>query len=267
VILAGVRAVVPRIHPTAIVDPGADLADDVRIGAYAVIGPEVRLAAGVEIRPHALVTGRTRIGERTRVFPFAVLGEEPQDKSFSDEATELVIGADNVLREHVTIHVGTAKGGGSTRIGDDNFIMNGVHVAHDVQIGSHVILASQVAIAGHAEIHDFAVIGGLSGIHQHARVGESAMVAAISGVTLDAPPFCLVSGPRATLHGVNSVGLRRRGFSRDVRQEIKRAYHLLFGSKLRLEEALEKARKERFTSAEAERLLAFVETSPRGVSR
>jgi UDP-N-acetylglucosamine acyltransferase len=258
---------VPLVHPTAIVEQGAELADDVRVGAFALIGAEVRLAAGVEIRPHALVTGRTRIGERTRVFPFAVLGEEPQDKSFSDEATELVIGADNVLREHVTIHVGTTKGGGSTRIGDDNFIMNGVHVAHDVQIGSHVIVASQVAIAGHAEVQDYAVIGGLSGVHQHARVGESAMVGALSGVTLDAPPFSLVSGERATLRGVNAVGLRRRGFSREVRQEIKRAYHLLFGSKLRLEEALEKAKKERFASAEVERLLAFVEASARGVSR
>jgi len=255
------------VHPSAIVEPGAKLADDVRIGAFALIGPEVELGPGVEIRPHALVTGRTRIGARTRVFPFAVLGEEPQDKSFSDEATELVIGADNVLREHVTIHVGTVKGGGCTRIGDDNFIMNGVHLAHDVRIGSHVIVASQVAIAGHAEVQDYAVIGGLSGVHQHARVGESAMVGALSGVTLDAPPFALVSGERATLRGVNAVGLRRRGFPPEVRQEIKRAYHLLFGSKLRLEEALEQAKKERFASAEVERLLAFVEASSRGVSR
>lgn len=232
-----------------------------------MIGPEVVLGEGVEVRPHALVTGQTRVGARTRIFPFAVLGEEPQDKSFSDEATELVIGADNVLREHVTIHVGTASGGGCTRIGDDNFIMNGVHIAHDVVVGSHVIVASQVAIAGHAEVQDYAVIGGLSGVHQHARVGESAMVGALSGVTLDAPPFALVSGDRATLRGVNAVGLRRRGFGAEIRQEIKRAYHLLFGSKLRREEALAKARAAGFASAEVERLLAFVEASPRGVSR
>jgi UDP-N-acetylglucosamine acyltransferase len=232
-----------------------------------VIGPEVALGPGVEVRPHALVTGRTRIGARTRVFPFAVLGEEPQDKSFSGEATELVIGADNVLREHVTIHVGTAKGGGSTRIGDGNFIMNGVHLAHDVQVGSHVIIASQVAVAGHAEIQDYAVIGGLSGVHQHARVGESAMVGALSGVTLDAPPFTLVSGERATLRGVNVVGLRRRNFSREVRREIKLAYHLLFQSKLRLEDALAAVRGEGLACAEVERLLAFLEGSERGVSR
>jgi UDP-N-acetylglucosamine acyltransferase len=232
-----------------------------------VIGPEVVLGEGVEIRPHALVTGRTQVGARTRIFPFAVLGEEPQDKSFSGEATELVIGADNVLREHVTIHVGTAGGGGCTRIGDDNFIMNGVHIAHDVVIGSHVIVASQVAIAGHAEVQDYAVIGGLSGVHQFARVGESAMVGGLTGVTLDAPPFGLVAGDRATLRGVNAVGLRRRGFDAEVRREIKRAYHLLFGSKLRREAALTQARAEGFASAEVERLLAFVEASSRGVSR
>jgi UDP-N-acetylglucosamine acyltransferase len=243
------------------------LADDVRVGAYAVIGPDVVLEAGVEVRPHALITGRTRIGARTRVFPFAVLGEEPQDKSFSGEATELLIGADNVLREHVTIHVGTAKGGGCTRIGDDNFIMNGVHIAHDVQVGSHVIVASQVAIAGHAEIHDFAVIGGLSGVHQHARVGESAMVGALTGITLDTPPFSLVSGERGPLRGVNVVGLRRRAFSREVRREIKRAYQLLFWSRLRLEEAIERVRGEDFVSPEVERLIAFIESSKRGVSR
>ena len=225
------------------------------------------LGAGVEVRAHALITGRTRIGPGTRVFPFAVLGEEPQDKSFSGEATELVIGAGNVLREHVTIHVGTVKGGGCTRIGDDNFIMNGVHIAHDVQLGSQVIVASQVAIAGHAEVQDYAVIGGLSGVHQHARVGESAMVAALSGVTLDAPPFSLVAGERATLRGINVVGLRRRGFPQEVRREIKQAFHLLFQSRLRLPEAIAKVREAGAKSAEVQRLLAFMEASERGVSR
>jgi UDP-N-acetylglucosamine acyltransferase len=250
-----------------LVDPDARLADDVRVGAFAVIGSEVELAEGVEVRPHALVTGRTRIGPRTRIFPFAVLGEEPQDKSFSGEATELVVGADNVLREHVTIHVGTVKGGGCTRIGDDNFIMNGVHIAHDVQLGSHVIVASQVAIAGHAEVQDYAVIGGLSGVHQHARVGESAMVGALSGVTLDAPPFGLVSGDRAELRGLNTVGVKRRGFPPEVRREIKRAYQLLFWSKLRLEEALARIASEGLVSAEVKRLVAFLTSSERGVSR
>lgn len=257
----------PEIHPTAVVDPRAKLADDVRIGAFVVVGPEVELGAGVELRPHAHVWGRTSVGEGTRVFPFAVLGEEPQDKSFSGESTELVIGRENVIREHVTIHVGTVKGGGSTRIGDDNLIMNGVHVGHDTHIGSHCIIASQCAIAGHVTIEDFAVVGGLSGIHQFARIGESAMVAALSGVTKDAPPFSLVAGERATTRGLNAVGLRRRGFAAESRRQIKRAFHILFASRLRLEDALAQVREEGLDAPEVERLLRFVESSERGVSR
>lgn len=256
-----------HLHPTASVDPNAKLADDVRIGPYAVVGPEVELAAGVELRAHAYVGGRTTLGERTRVFPFAALGEEPQDKSFSGETTELVVGRDNVIREHATIHVGTRRGGGSTRIGDDNLIMNGVHVGHDSRVGSHVIVASFCALGGHAEVQDYAVVGGLSGVHQHARIGESAMVAAMSGVTKDAPPFSLVSGERARVSGVNVVGLKRRGFDARTRGEIKHAFHILFSSKLRLEPALERVRAEGLRSPEVERLLRFLETSQRGVSR
>lgn len=257
----------PRVHPSAAVDPGAKLAADVEVGPFAVVGPEVELAAGVLLKPHALVTGRTRIGERTRVFPFAVLGEEPQDKSFSGESTRLEIGADNVIREHAVIHVGTEKGGGCTRIGDDNLIMNGVHIGHDGQVGSHVILASHAALGGHVTIEDFAVVGGLSGVHQMARVGESAMVAALSGVSKDAPPFSLMSGSRARMVGVNVVGLKRRGFSEETRAGIKRAFRLLFGSKLRLEPALARAKQEFRDCPEVQRLVRFVETSARGVSR
>ncbi len=257
----------PSIHPTAVVDPRAKIADDVQIGACAVVGPEVELAAGVELRSHAYVWGRTLVGEGTRVFPFAVLGEEPQDKSFSGETTELVIGKANVIREHATLHVGTRKGGGCTRIGDDNLIMNGVHVGHDTRIGSHCIIASQCAIAGHVHIEDHAVVGGLSGIHQFARIGESSMVAALSGVTKDAPPFSLVAGERATLRGINLVGIKRRGFSSEVRREIKRAYHILFGSKLRLEPALARVREAGLTSPEVGRLVAFLEESERGFAR
>lgn len=256
-----------RIHPTAVVERGAKLADDVEIGPCAYVGPDVELAAGVVLRPHACVTGRTTIGEGSRVFPFAVLGEEPQDKSFSGEATALAIGADNVIREHSSVHVGTPRGGGCTRIGDDNLVMNGAHIGHDVQVGSHTIIASHVAIAGHAVVEDFAVIGGLSGVHQYARIGESAMVAALSGVTLDAPPFALVAGERATLRGLNVVGLKRRGVSPDVREELKRAFHILFFSKLRLEPALERVRRAAFKSDEVARLVGFFELSERGVSR
>jgi UDP-N-acetylglucosamine acyltransferase len=257
----------PRIHASAAVDSRAKIAEDVEIGAFAVVGPEVELASGVELRPHAYVWGRTVVGEGTRVFPFAVLGEEPQDKSFSIEPTELVIGRKNVIREHVTIHVGTRKGGGSTRLGDDNLVMNGVHVGHDTQVGSHCIIASHCAIAGHVTVEDYAVVGGLSGIHQFARIGESAMVAALSGVTKDAPPFSLVAGERATLRGLNTVGITRRGFSEGTRRQLKRAYHILFGSKLRLELAMARVREEGLDAPEVGRLLDFLMSSERGFSR
>ena len=257
----------PEIHPTAVVDPRAKLAGDVRIGAQAFVGPEVELAEAVEVRAKAMVTGRTTVGARTRIFPFAVVGEEPQDRSFSGESTELVIGTDNVIREHAVIHVGTRKGGGATRIGDDNLIMNGVHVAHDTWIASHVIVASQCALGGHAQVHDYAVVGGLSGIHQFARVGESAMVAAMSAVTKDTPPFCLVAGNRARLVGVNLVGLRRRGLPPSTRSKLKRAYRILFHARLRLQPALERVRTELADSPEVQRLVRFLETSERGFSR
>lgn len=256
-----------RIHPTAVIDPGAKLADDVEIGAYVVVGPGVELEAGVVLRPHCHVWGSTRIGAGTRVFPFAALGEEPQDKSFTGETTRLEIGRSNVIREHVTIHVGTVRGGGCTRIGDDNLLMNGVHVGHDTRIGSHCIVASLSAIAGHVEVQDYAVIGGLSGVHQFARIGESSMVAAKSGVTKDVPPFSIVAGDRATTRGVNAVGLRRRDFSEAARREIKRAFQIIFHSKLRLEPALERVREEGLSSPEVQRLVAFLESSERGFSR
>ncbi|MCP3983947.1 MAG: acyl-ACP--UDP-N-acetylglucosamine O-acyltransferase [bacterium] len=257
----------PQVHPTAVVDPGAKLADDAVVGAYATVGPEVELGPGVELRPHAHVWGRTRVGEGSRIFSFAVVGEEPQDESFSGETTELVLGRKNVIREHASIHVGTAKGGGSTRLGDENLIMNGVHIGHDARIGSHCIIATHCAIAGHVEMGDYAVIGGLSGVHQFARIGESAMVAALSGVSKDAPPFSIVAGERTTTRGVNVIGLKRRGFSPEVRSQIKRAFHILFGSKLRFEVALAQVREEGLDSDEVTRLLAFVESSERGVSR
>jgi UDP-N-acetylglucosamine acyltransferase len=258
----------PRIHPTAVVDPGAKIAEDAEIGAFVVVGPDVVLQAGVELRPHSHVRGHTTLGERTRVFPFAVVGEEPQDRGF-DPATQtgLRVGADNVIREHVSIHVGTSGEGGSTTIGDNNLFMNGSHVGHDSTIGDHVIVASNVALGGHCEIQDHAVIGGLCGVHQFTRVGESVMVAGLAGVAQDAPPFSLVAGERTTIRGINAVGIRRRGFSLEVRREIKRAYHIVFHSKLRLEVALDRIREEGLASEEVARLVKFLETSERGFSR
>lgn len=256
-----------RIHPTAVVEPGAKLAEDAEIGAHAYVGAEVELAAGVVLRPHAMVTGRTAIGERSRVFPFAALGEEPQDRSFAGQGTRLVVGRDTTIREHAVIHVGTPKGGGCTRIGDDTLILNGVHVGHDCQIGSQVLIASLCAVAGHVRIDDYAVVGGLTGIHQFARVGESAMVAATSAVSQDVPPFALVSGDRAQLSGLNVVGLRRRGFSPETRRKIHHAYHIVFNSKLRFQSAAERIRAEIQGCPEVDRLLQFLESSERGFVR
>lgn len=255
------------IHPTAVVAPGAKLAEDVRVGAFATVGPEVELGPGVSVAAHADVGGRTRVGARTRIFPFAAVGGEPQDRSFSGEATRLEIGADNVIREHVTVHVGTRKGGGFTRIGDDNLIMNGAHVAHDCQIGSHCIVASFCGLAGHVTVGDHAVLGAYTGVHQFSRVGESVMTAANSMLSQDAPPFAMVAGDRARLVGVNVIGLRRRGFPEETLRAVKHAFHVLFGSKLRQEEALGRLRGEGAPLPDVERLLRFLETSERGVCR
>jgi len=256
-----------RIHPTACVEEGAILADDVVIGAFCFVGSEVELGAGVEIGSHVSLLGRTRIGAGSRVFPFACLGGTPQDRDFRGEATRLEIGAGTVIREHVTIHVGTTRGGGCTRVGDDNFIMNGAHVAHDCQIGSHTIIASFCGLAGHVKVEDFAVLGAYSGVHQYARVGESVMAASGAMLSLDAPPFAMVAGDRARLVGLNSVGLERRGFSEKTRAEIKHAFHLIFASRLPLEQALARVDEEVGGVPEVERLVSFLRKTERGFCR
>lgn len=257
----------PRIHPTAIVDPGAKLAEDVEVGPLSCIGAGVELGAGVVVGSQVSLVGHTRVGRRTRIHPFAAVGGDPQDKSFAGERTRLEIGADNVIREHATIHVGTPQGGGCTRIGDDNLIMNSAHVAHDCQVGSHVIVASFVGLAGHVVVEDHAVLGAYTGVHQFARVGESVMTAANSMLSQDAPPFAMVAGDRARLVGLNVVGLRRREFSEDAVSALKRAFHLLFASKLRLDVAVARIRDELPDAPEVERLLRFLESSTRGFCR
>ena len=255
------------VHATAVVDPRAELAGDVVVGPYAVVGPGVQLGPGVELSPHVHVTGNTKIGARTRIFPFASVGEEPMDKKFAGEVSQLEIGCDNVIREHATLHVGTEKGGGVTRIGDDNLIMNGAHVAHDVQVGSHTILASFSGCAGHVEVGDYAVLGAYTGVHQFARVGESVMTAANTMLAQDAPPFALMAGDRARLAGINVVGLKRRGFPPETRRAIKHAYHVLFSSRLKVPTAIARLREEGEEVPEVARLLRFLETSERGIAR
>ena len=202
------------IHPSAVIEPGAEIGQGVRIGPFCVVGPQVRLADGVELKSHVVLAGKTSVGEDTVIFPFASIGEVPQDLKFRGEDTRLEIGARNRIREYVTMNPGTEGGGGVTRVGDDGLFMAGSHVAHDCVIGDRVILVNNVAIAGHCVLEDDVIVGGLSGVHQFVRIGRGAMIGAVTMVTADVIPFGLVQGPRGHLDGLNLVGLKRRGASR-----------------------------------------------------
>ena len=219
-----------KIHATAIVAPGAELAEDVVIGPYCIVGENVKLGPRVSLRSHAIVDGRTTIGESTRLFPFASIGLEPQDLKYRGENSELVIGPNNTIREYVTINPGTEGGGMVTRIGSGCLFMVGAHVAHDCQIGDHVIMANNATLAGHVVIEDYAVLGGLCAVHQHVRIGRHAMVGGMSGVERDVIPYGQVIGNRARLCGLNIIGMQRRGFSREDIQFLRNAYQFLFSS-------------------------------------
>ncbi|HBM62083.1 MAG TPA: acyl-[acyl-carrier-protein]--UDP-N-acetylglucosamine O-acyltransferase [Citreicella sp.] len=215
------------IHPSAIVEPGAQIGEGCRIGPFCHIGPEVVLAARVELKSHVIITGMTEIGEDTVVFPFAVIGEIPQDLKFRGEKTRLQIGARNRIREHVTMNCGTEGGGGVTRVGDDGLFMAGCHVAHDAQIGDRVILVNNVAVAGHCVLEDDVIVGGLSGVHQWVRIGRGAIIGALTMVTNDVIPYGLVQAPRGKLDGLNLVGLKRRGVSRADITALRAAFQML----------------------------------------
>lgn len=203
-----------QIHPSSVIEAGATIGPGCRIGPFCLIGPEVVLGARVEVKSHAVITGATEIGADTVIFPFASVGEVPQDLKFAGERTRLVIGQRNRIREHVTINTGTAGGGGVTSIGDDCLLMAGAHVAHDCRVGNHVILVNNSAVAGHCVVEDQVIVGGLSGVHQWVRIGRGAIIGALSMVTADVIPHALVAGPRAQLEGLNLVGLKRRGVAR-----------------------------------------------------
>ena len=220
----------PQIHATAIVALGANLADDVVIGPYCVLGGQVELGAGVRLMSHVVVEGRTTIGEGTRIFPFASIGMEPQDLKYRGEDSSLSIGRHNTIREYVTMNPGTEGGGMVTRVGDHGLFMVGVHVAHDCQIGDHVIMANNATLAGHVVVEDFALIGGLSAVHQFVRIGRHAMIGGMSGVERDVIPYGQVMGDRARLTGLNIIGIQRRGFSREDIQGLRSAYQFLFSA-------------------------------------
>jgi UDP-N-acetylglucosamine acyltransferase len=221
---------VPQIHPTAIVAPGAMLAEDVAVGPYCIVGDNVTLGAGVKLLSHVVIDGCTTIGEATRIFPFASIGLEPQDLKYRGEKSELHIGCNNTIREYVTMNPGTTGGGMITRIGDNGLFMVGAHVAHDCQIGDHVIMANNATLAGHVAVEDYAVLGGLCAVHQFVRIGRHAMIGGMSGVERDVIPYGQVMGDRARLCGLNIIGMQRRGFSREDIQALRNAYQFLFSS-------------------------------------
>lgn len=255
------------IHPTALVDPGAHLADDVDIGPWAWIDARVHLGPGVRVGAHAIIKGPTEIGAGTRVFHHAVLGEDPQDLKYRGEPSRLVIGAQNVFREFTTVNRGTAHGGALTRIGDHNLFMAYSHVAHDCQVGSHCVFANAASLAGHVVIEDHAVIGGLAGVHQWSRVGRFAMLGAGGMAAQDIPPFTLAQGDRARLFGLNIVGLRRNGYKIDVVNALKAAYRELFHQALPLRIAIEAVREGSADVPEVRELVEFIEQSQRGICR
>lgn len=216
------------VHPTAVIDPKAEIGEGVEIGPYCCVGPDVRLGDDIVLRSHVVIDGRTRIGARTEVFPFASIGHRPQDLKFKGEKSELDIGADTVIRETVTINPGTEGGGMITRVGDHCLLMVGAHVAHDCQVGDHVIMANNATLGGHVVVGDYAIIGGLSAVHQFVRIGAHAMIGGMTGVDHDVIPYGSVLGERGRLAGLNMIGLKRRGFSRDQRHSLRSAYRMLF---------------------------------------
>jgi UDP-N-acetylglucosamine acyltransferase len=217
-----------EIHPTAIVEKGAEIASSARIGPYCHVGAKAVLGEGVELVSHVVIAGRTTIGEGTRIFPFASIGHQPQDLKYAGEESSLVIGRRNTIREYVTMNPGTAGGGMVTRIGDDCLFMANSHVGHDCRLGNNIIMANSVPLAGHVVVGDYAAFGGLSAVHQFVRIGQHAYIGGLTGVERDVIPYGLVIGDRARLTGLNMVGLQRRGFSREDIQALRNAYQMLF---------------------------------------
>ena len=229
-----------EVHPAAVVDPRARLGEGARIGPFCVVGPEVALGAGAVLHSHVVVTGRTQVGARTEIYPFASIGHRPQDMKYAGEPSELIIGEDTVIREHVTMNPGTKGGGMVTRVGNGCLFMMAAHVAHDCQVSDHVIMANNATLGGHVHVGQRAVIGGLAAVHQFVRIGQYAMIGGLSGVEHDVIPYALVMGERARLNGLNIVGLRRNGVAREDIQALQQAYNALFAEQDTLVERLQR---------------------------
>ncbi len=255
------------VHPTASIDPAARLGSDIVVGPYAVVGADVEIGDGCSVGAHAVIQGPTRIGRNNHIHAHAVLGGDPQDKKFRGERTELVIGDDNIIREFCTLNRGTGDGGGTTRIGNDNWILAYVHIAHDCQVGSHCVFSNNAALAGHVVVGDYVILAGYTLLHQFCRVGDHAFTAMGAKINADVPPFVLVGGDYAVPRGINSEGLKRRGFDADQIRAIRRAYKTLYASGLPLAEAkLELARMAADVPAVGD-MLGFIEQSERSLLR
>ena len=256
-----------KIHPTAIIDPKAELDSSVSVGAYTVIGPNVQIDSNTEIGPHVIIDGHTTIGSNNRIFQFASLGAIPQDKKYRDEPTKLIIGNNNTIREFTTFNTGTVTGIGETRIGDDNWIMAYVHLAHDCVVGSHTIFANNASLAGHVVIGDYVLLGGFSLVHQFCIIGDYAMTAFAAGVHKDVPPYVMAAGYRAEPAGLNTEGLRRHHFTPEQINNIKRLYKILYRQGLNYSDAQAKIIAEADSAPELQVFKEFFKQSTRGVIR
>jgi UDP-N-acetylglucosamine acyltransferase len=248
-----------KIHPSAIVEDGAVLGAEVEVGAYCLVGPNVSLGDGVRLQSHVVVEGHTTLGELCVVHPFANLGGPPQHSAHKGEPTRLVIGARNTIREHVTIHTGTVGGRGVTTVGSDGLFMAGCHIAHDCTVGNHVIMANVATLGGHVKMADYVFMGGLSAIHQHSRVGRYSFVGGMAAVTKDVIPYGSVFGNHAHLEGLNLIGMRRRGFTRDTVNQLRAAYRLLFADEGTFQERLADAAETYAGSPEVMEIIDFIQ--------
>lgn len=255
------------IHPSAMVAAGAEISADVNIGPFSIIGPDVKIGAGTKVGSHTTITGRTRIGSNNRIFSYVSLGEEPQDKKYAGEDTQLWIGDGNTIREFCTFNRGTVQDGGVTRIGNDNWIMAYVHIAHDCQIGNHTIFANNATLGGHVHIHDHVILGGFTGVHQFVHIGTHCFTGIASVITQDVPPYVMVAGNPTKPYGINSEGLRRRGFDAPTIAQIKAAYKTLYRSKLSMQEATDELVRQSQSCVPLQILVDFLRGSTRGIMR
>lgn len=255
------------IHPTAIIHPGARIGENVSVGPYSIIGENVEIGAGTKVGPHVVINGHTRIGRDNQIFQFSSLGEVPQDKKYAGEPTRLEIGDRNTIREFCTFNLGTAQDVGVTRIGDDNWVMAYVHIAHDCQVGNKTIFANNAQLAGHVHVDDWAILGGYTGVHQFCRIGAHCMTAVGTVVLQDIPPYVMAAGNTASPFGINAEGLKRRGFSPEALLALKRAYRTLYKSGLMLDEARSKLAGEVAQHPEIQPILEFLAASKRGIIR